>query len=80
MAEGVSSVPSPADVAAQVAERSFTQAEVNEIVQSRLKNMKADYEQLHAKVAAAGFGVVVDAVADFADAGCFGIRHWQRRS
>ncbi|SDQ53031.1 hypothetical protein [Leucobacter chromiiresistens] len=53
MAEEVSSVPSPADVAARVAERSFTQAEVNEIVQSRLKNMKAEYEQLQARVVSA---------------------------
>lgn len=47
----VSSAPSPADVAAQTAERTFTQAEVNEIVQNRLKNMKAEYEQLQARAA-----------------------------
>lgn len=49
-----STVPTPADVAARDAGRTFTQAEVNEIVQSRLKNMKADYEQLQARAAAAG--------------------------
>lgn len=51
MTEEVSAVPSPADVAARVAERSFTQAEVNEIVQSRLKNMKDEYEQLQGRAA-----------------------------
>lgn len=54
MSDGVSAVPSPADVAAQVADRTFTQAEVNEIVQGRLKNMRADYEQLQARVASVG--------------------------
>lgn len=51
MTEEVSAVPSPADVAARVADRTFTQAEVNEIVQGRLKSAKADYEQLQARVA-----------------------------
>lgn len=54
MSDEVSAVPSPADVAAQVADRTFTQAEVNEIVQGRVKNMKADYEQLQARVASVG--------------------------
>ncbi|GAA1608497.1 hypothetical protein [Leucobacter chromiireducens] len=53
MAEGVSAVPSPADVAVRVAERTFTQTEVDEIVQSRLKNMKAEYEQVQARAASA---------------------------
>lgn len=51
MTEEVSAGPSPADVAAQVADRTFTQAEVNEIVQGRLRNMRAEYEQLQARVA-----------------------------
>lgn len=54
MTDEFSTVPTPADVAAKDAGRTFTQAEVNEIVQSRLKNMKADYEQLQARAAAAG--------------------------
>ncbi len=53
MTEGVSAVPSPADVAARVAERTFTQTEVDEIVQSRLKNMKAEYGQVQARAASA---------------------------
>ena len=51
MSDEVSAVPSPADVAAQAAGRTFTQAEVNEIVQSRLRTAKVDYEQLQARVA-----------------------------
>lgn len=53
MTEEVSSAPSPADVAAQTAERKFTQAEVNEIVQSRLKNMKTEFESLKTDAARA---------------------------
>lgn len=54
MTDEVSPVPSPAEVAAQVADRMFTQAEVNEIIQSRAKYMKAEYEHLQANAAAAG--------------------------